>query len=236
MYRKVLTLAWFCGNSLRHHSIVLADGTSILSTFARAPLARHLIIIPAWFGMMAVVYLMTWPWRTAVLQRARCLAGGGVLFAAAIYIYHRSRLHFSRIQVMGRSQLALGQERRLVTGGIRQKIRHPIYLAHLCMLLAWTVGSGEVVLYGLTVFALLTSWPMVRQEEVDLERHFGDEYRNYKRAVPAAFVPGIFRLAKTRRVKVTGPEPENSLVSTAQTDRKKTCVDKTSSSWEFSAT
>lgn len=36
---------------------------------------------------------------------------------------------------------------------------------------AWTVGSGEVVLYGLMLFALLTGWPIVRQEEVDLERH-----------------------------------------------------------------
>jgi hypothetical protein len=43
------------------------------------------------------------------------------LFAAAISIYHRSRLHFSRIQFMGRSQLVLGQDRRLVTGGIRRK-------------------------------------------------------------------------------------------------------------------
>ena len=199
MYRKVLTLAWFVGTVYATIPLFWLM-VHPFSARLRARRSRHLIIIPAWFGMMAVVYLMTWPWRTAVLYNAPVAWLAAVfLFAAAIYIYHRSRLHFSRIQVMGRSQLALGQERRLVTGGIRQKIRHPIYLAHLCMLLAWTVGSGEVVLYGLTVFALLTSWPMVRQEEVDLERHFGDEYRNYKRAVPAAFVPGIFRLAKTRK-------------------------------------
>jgi hypothetical protein len=32
------------------------------------------------------------------------------------------------------------------------------------MLLALTVGSGEIVLYGLTVFGLLTGWPMIWQE------------------------------------------------------------------------
>ena len=38
------------------------------------------------------------------------------------------------------------------------------------MLLALTVDSGEIVLYGLTVFALLTGWPMIWQEEAELER------------------------------------------------------------------
>ncbi len=64
------------------------------------------------------------------------------------------------------------------------------------MLLAWTLGSGEVVLYGLTIFALLTGWPMIRQEEAELERRFGDEYRAYKRAVPATLLPDVFHLAK----------------------------------------
>jgi hypothetical protein len=37
-------------------------------------------------------------------------------------------------------------------------------------------------------------------------------------------------------LKNADPVPENSLVSTTQAVRKKTCVDKTSSSWKFSAT
>jgi hypothetical protein len=65
----------------------------------------------------------------------------------------------------------------------------------------WTVGSGENVLYGLTVFALLTGWPMIRQEEAELESRFGDEYRAYRRAVPAALIPSVLhsRLAKSRQ-------------------------------------
>jgi protein-S-isoprenylcysteine O-methyltransferase Ste14 len=68
------------------------------------------------------------------------------LFATAIFIYPRSRLHLFHIQVLGRRELGPGRERRLLSSGIRQHIRHPIYLAHLCMLLALTVGSGEIVL------------------------------------------------------------------------------------------
>lgn len=60
------------------------------------------------------------------------------------------------------------------------------------MLLAWTEGSGEVVLYALTILALLTGWPMIRQEEAELEHHFGDEYLAYGRAVPAGLLPRLF--------------------------------------------
>jgi len=40
----------------------------------------------------------------------------------------------------------------------------------------------------------VTGWPMIRQEEAELEHRFGDEYRAYKRAVPAALRPRTFRL------------------------------------------
>ncbi len=150
--------------------------------------------------MMAVIYFLTWQWREAVLYRAPAAWLAAVfLFATAILIYPRSRLHFFHIQVMSRKELEHGQERRLVTSGIRQNIRHPVYLAHLCMLLALTVGSGELVLYGLTVLALLTGWPMIWQEEAESERRFGEEYRAYKRAVPAVLIPSIFRLARARQ-------------------------------------
>jgi protein-S-isoprenylcysteine O-methyltransferase Ste14 len=148
-------------------------------------------VIPAWFVMVAAVDLTTWPWREAVLYHSPAAwAVAAVLFA------HRSRLDFSHVRIVGRIEPKHGPERRLVTGGTRQHIRHPIYLAHLCMLLAWTVGSGELVLYGLTVFAVVTGWPMIRQEEKELERRFGDEHRVYKGAVPATLLPYVFRLPK----------------------------------------
>jgi protein-S-isoprenylcysteine O-methyltransferase Ste14 len=190
MYRAVLTLAWFVGTI--YATIPLF--ALIVRPFAKFLCARHsrlLVIIPSWFAMMAVVYFSTWQWREAVLYRAPAAWLPAVfLFATAILIYPRSRLHFFHKP---------GRERRLVTRGIRQHIRHPVYLAHLCILVALTVGSGEIVLYGLTVFALLTGWPMIWQEEAELERRFGEEYRAYKRAVPAVFIPPLFRLARARQ-------------------------------------
>jgi protein-S-isoprenylcysteine O-methyltransferase Ste14 len=202
MYRAVLTLAWFAGTiyaTISLFSLVVRPLAKLLRARAHSPLQ---IIIPSWFIMMAVIYFMTWPWREAVLYHAPLAWLASVfLFVTAIGIYHRSRLGFSRAPFVGRSGGDLCRERRLVTSGIRQQIRHSIYLAHLCMLLAWTVGSGEIVLYGLTVFALLTGWPMIREEEAELESRFGDEYRPYRRVVPAALVPRVFgfRLAKSRQ-------------------------------------
>jgi len=198
MYRAVLALAWFAGTiyaTIPLFWLIVHPFAELLRT-RRSP---YRVIIPSWFLMMAVVYFITWPWHDVVLYHSPVAwLAAGLLFAAAIFIYQHSHLDFSRSQVMGRSEVEPGQEQRLVTVGIRQQIRHPIYLAHLCMLLAWTVGSGEVVLYGLTIFALLTGWPMIRQEEAELERRFGDEYRAYKRAVPAVLMPRVSRLAKAR--------------------------------------
>jgi hypothetical protein len=44
------------------------------------------------------------------------------------------------------------------------------------------------------------------------------------------------RIGQSNNHKKTLPAPEHSLVSTTTAGKKKTCVDKTSSSWEFSAT
>ena len=194
MYRALLRLAWFVGTiyaTIPLFALIVRP----FAKFLRAGRSRLYVIVPSWFVMMAAIYFMTWPWRETVLYHwPPAWLGAAFLFATAIFIYHRSRLYFCPMQVMGHDDPERVRERRLVTGGIRQHIRHPIYLGHLCMLLAWTVGSGEVVLYGLTILALLTGWLMIRQEEAELERRFGDEYRAYKRAVPAALMPRIFRL------------------------------------------
>jgi protein-S-isoprenylcysteine O-methyltransferase Ste14 len=57
-------------------------------------------------------------------------------------------------------------------------------------MLAWSIGSGLVVCYGLTVFAVVTGAVMIREEEKELEQRFGQEYSDYQRKVPAV-VPRI---------------------------------------------
>ena len=71
-------------------------------------------------------------------------------------------------------------------------MRHPVYLAHLCEILAWSIGTGLAVCWGLTAFAALAGAVMIRVEDAELEKRFGDSYRTYRETVPAV-LPRVFR-------------------------------------------
>jgi hypothetical protein len=81
--------------------------------------------------------------------------------------------------------LAVSRIQRLATHGIRSRIRHPVYLAHLLEMLAWSLGTGLAVCYLLTAFAILTGIFMIRAEEQELVKRFGEPYLRYQGAVPA---------------------------------------------------
>jgi hypothetical protein len=99
---------------------------------------------------------------------------------------------FSAAQLGGLPEVIPGhQEQRLATSGIRSRVRHPVYLGHLCEMLAWSLGSGLAVCYGLTAFAVVTGAIMIRLEDRELEQRFGEAYREYRRQVPAV-LPGTF--------------------------------------------
>ncbi len=121
------------------------------------------------------LYATPWSWLPAVL-----------LFASGVWIYRRSGAGFSAAQLGGLPELIPGHgEQHLITSGIRARVRHPVYLGHLCEMLAWSVGTGLAVCYGLTLFALITGAFMVWLEDRELEQRFGAEYREYRRRVPA---------------------------------------------------
>jgi protein-S-isoprenylcysteine O-methyltransferase Ste14 len=140
-----------------------------------------------WTTMWVVVGAVTWPWRMVVLYRAVWTWIPAVaLILTGIVVYTRARHDFSADQVLGRSELEPHRhEQRLNTSGIRARVRHPYYLGHLCELLGWTLGTGLLVLYALTLFALITGAQMIASEEKELEARFGQSYREYRQRVPA---------------------------------------------------
>lgn len=77
------------------------------------------------------------------------------------------------------------QDDRLITTGIRARVRHPVYLGHLCEMLAWSIGRGLLVCWLMTAFAVLTGAAMIRFEDAELEKRFGGPYREYRKNVPA---------------------------------------------------
>ena len=149
----------------------------------------YFVLLPAWIAMWIVVAGITARWRHVVLYATRWSWISAIaLFAMGLWLYSQSSKHFTAQQLGGLPEVVNGhRQQRLVTSGIRARVRHPVYLAHLCEMLGWSLGTGLVVCYGLTAFALITGAVMIRMEDAELEKRFGAEYVAYKGRVPALF-------------------------------------------------
>ncbi len=153
----------------------------------------YVVLVPTWMAMWAVAALATRPWRGILLYRADWAWGtSALLFACGLYLYSQSGKNFSAKQLGGLPEVHAGnREQRLVTDGIRSRVRHPVYLAHLCEMIAWSIGTGLAVCWALTAFAMVTGAGMIRMEDAELEKRFGEAYREYRKSVPAV-LPKVF--------------------------------------------
>ena len=147
------------------------------------------VLLPAWLLMWVAVGAVTGHWRNVALYTTPwSWIPAGILFVAGLVLYKLSGSGFSPMQLSGVPEIAAGNhEQRLVTTGIRARVRHPVYLGHLCEMLAWTVGTGLVVCWLLTAFAMVTGAVMIRMEDAELEKRFGEEYAAYRERVPAVW-------------------------------------------------
>jgi protein-S-isoprenylcysteine O-methyltransferase Ste14 len=167
----------------------------MIHPFAERWRARHLshqrspymVLLPVWMVMWVVLALVTRPWRGILLYRSDWgWIAAALLFASGLYVYSQSGKNFSAKQLGGLPEVHGGnREQRLITDGIRSRVRHPVYLAHLCEMLAWSAGTGLAVCWVLTAFAMVTGAVMIRMEDAELEQRFGEEYRDYEGNVPA---------------------------------------------------
>jgi protein-S-isoprenylcysteine O-methyltransferase Ste14 len=151
------------------------------------PRSPYLLLAPLWAAMWIAVAVVTFRWRTDALYASPWgwLPALG-LFALGFWLYHRAGADFGLKRLTGVPELhANHAEQSLVTAGIRAHVRHPVYLAHLCEMLAWSAGTGLLVCFGLTLFAGITGAAMIRAEDAELERRFGEAYRAYRSTVPA---------------------------------------------------
>jgi protein-S-isoprenylcysteine O-methyltransferase Ste14 len=145
------------------------------------------VLLPAWIVMWFGMAAVTAPWRDATFYSTPWTwFPAAFLFAAGIFIYSTAGAHFSWAQLGGLPELRSGhQDDRLMTTGIRSRVRHPIYLGHLCEMLAWSLGTGLAVCWLLTALAIATGAVMIRMEDAELERRFGEEYAAYRQRVHA---------------------------------------------------
>lgn len=137
---------------------------------------------------------LTAPWRHVRLYATPWTwVPAAVLFACGIFLYSRAGARFSWAQLGGLPEVRSNHsDDRLVTTGIRAHVRHPVYLAHLFEMLAWSIGTSLVVCWILTAFAILTGALMIRMEDAELERRFGETFTRYRRHV-GAVIPRLQR-------------------------------------------
>jgi protein-S-isoprenylcysteine O-methyltransferase Ste14 len=144
------------------------------------------ILLPACVAMWVLVAAISAPLRhLTVYHRWWFWIPALALFNAGLVLYKLSGNGFSPAQLGGLPEVLAHRQQRLVTTGIRAHVRHPVYLGHLCEMLAWSLGTGLFVCWLLTAFAIVTGAVMIKLEDKELEDRFGEEYRQYRSTVPA---------------------------------------------------
>ena len=144
-------------------------------------------VLPLWLLYIAIATLTLAPWRHLRLYTSYyALIPGLLLLLPGLSLYVASSRNFTHVQLSGLAELEPERHTQsLITTGIRARVRHPIYLGHLCELLGWTIAIGTISLYILSAFAIFTGAFMIHLEDNELEARFGDAYREYRRKVPA---------------------------------------------------
>jgi protein-S-isoprenylcysteine O-methyltransferase Ste14 len=145
------------------------------------------VLVPAWIVMWIGVAVITARWRDATFYSTPFgWIPAVVLFATGISLYSNAGAHFSWAQLGGLPEVRSGHhDDRLVTTGFRSRVRHPVYLGHLCEMLAWSVGTGLAVCWLLTAVAIATGAVMIQMEDDELEKRFGAEFVVYRQRVHA---------------------------------------------------
>jgi len=145
------------------------------------------LLVPAWLTMWAGIGAITGHWRDVQIYSTHWTwIPAAALFAIGFFLYACAGVHFSWAQLGGLPEVRTDhRDHLLITTGIRAHVRHPVYLGHLCEMLAWSIGTGLLVCWLLTVFAIATGAVMIRMEDAELESRFGKQYSRYRQTVPA---------------------------------------------------
>jgi protein-S-isoprenylcysteine O-methyltransferase Ste14 len=148
------------------------------------------LLLPIWAGILALLVGSTWPWKDRQIYSVPLIYWFWIpalpLFALSLYTYSRIFSEFGAHRLSGEAELRPAEhEQVLVTAGLHSRLRHPIYVAHLCHMAAWTLAGGLLVSFILLGISLFLTFPwMIWLEERELEKRFGQSFRDYKRTVP----------------------------------------------------
>jgi protein-S-isoprenylcysteine O-methyltransferase Ste14 len=184
---SLLLLPWFMGVLYSSIPLFWFAIHPLAAPWQRMQRSPYLILLPLWAIVMAALAAATWPWHTLQFYSSWWpLAPAAVFFALGLRTYLTIRSEFGLRKLSGEAELRPHEhEQKLVTTGLHARMRHPIYVAHICVMIALAVVSGLLVNFLLLALALLFTFPlMIWMEEQELEKRFGQAYRTYKKTVP----------------------------------------------------
>lgn len=159
----------------------------------------YLLLLPIWAAIISALAWATWPWHSLRLYSSSWTwAPAALLMFSALRTYTAIRGGFGTHKLSGEAELRPHEHaQELVTTGLHGQMRHPIYVAHLLSLAGWTIGSGLAVSYVLLALSALFTFPlMIWIEERELDKRFGQHFRDYKARVPLVPLPFQKRAAE----------------------------------------
>lgn len=131
------------------------------------------LAIDHWLPVGALGALLSWPARLVV--GGLFLAASAALAVPALFAFRAAGTHVEPWK----------PATALVTGGIFRRLRNPMYVGIVLLLLGLAVllaSDGMLVMTFVLVPVLHLG--VVRREERYLETKFGDAYRRYRESVP----------------------------------------------------
>jgi protein-S-isoprenylcysteine O-methyltransferase Ste14 len=148
---------------------------------AAAGSAAFLVVAP---GVVAglVPWLLT-GWRSSHPPVPVAVLGLGLIALGTGVLLHA----FVRFVVEGRGTPApIAATRRLVVGGVYRHVRNPMYLAVGATIVGQALVLGRPVLlaYAAVFWAVVATF-VYSYEEPTLSARYGEDYVDYRRAVPA---------------------------------------------------
>src|SRR5947209_10867013 len=187
MERIVLPAAWII--AVVYSSIPLFWFTihPLAARWRQMRRSPYRILLPLWTALIAALLAITWPWRRVQLySNPWAWLAATLFFSVGVRTYIRIRSEFGVTNFIGEAELRPQENKpALVTTGLHSRMRHPIYVAHLCTFAGWALGSGSLIDFVLLAISALITFPlMIRMEEKELVKRFGETYRKYQRNVP----------------------------------------------------
>jgi protein-S-isoprenylcysteine O-methyltransferase Ste14 len=154
--------------------------------------SERLAMILSWFGLGGIPAYWVFSGEPRafdhVLNPALILVGA-LVFGGSLRLF---RITHKALGAMWSHSLDLRKGHHLVTTGIYERLRHPMYsafwlwaLAQAFLLGNWVAGFSGILGFGALYFM------RIGQEEAMMEERFGEEYRAYAKRTKR-LIPGIY--------------------------------------------